>query len=274
MNIMQAIEKAKDFEIEVIDARTILINVLGRDITFVIANSGYSLNSIEEVRYIEALKRINQGYPLQYITNKQNFFGLEFYVNEDVLIPQPDTEVLVEQALKIIKNIDKTKVKILDLCTGSGAIAISIKSRCKNKVRMYGSDINEKALNIARKNAKRILNNQDEIDFIQSNMFEKIYDTYDLILSNPPYIKTSEIKNLKLDVQNEPHIALDGGEDGLKYYRIIKEQGIQHIKPGGYLILEIGFNQKDELLKLFDDAICIKDYRGLDRVIVWRKEKI
>lgn len=237
---------------------------------------------------------IINGKPIQYIINKQEFMGLEFYVDENVLIPQPDTETLLEEAIKRIyamhKN-NKQKIKILDLCTGSGAIAISIDTYIKNqieqgkmkdlKVEIVATDISEKAIEVAKRNAK--LHNAN-IKFIVSDMFDKIYETdYNLIVSNPPYIETKTIPTLSKEVQNEPHIALDGGEDGLELYRIIARQGFKYMKKEGSIIVEIGYNQKESIIQLFRKYIeyvnikCLKDLGGNDRLVeitVAESEKI
>lgn len=210
--------------------------------------------------------------------------NLEFYVDENVLIPQPDTECLVEEVIKLIlEKYSKDKqnsFKILDLCTGSGAIAISvyryINDNSKNRklnidLDIYASDISSKALEIARKNA---VNNNANIDFILSNMFSNIFDTdFDYILSNPPYIETENIQSLSIEVQSEPFIALDGGEDGLKFYKEISEKAFKYMNPNGKVLLEIGYNQKKDVIDLFSKSkmytniSCIKDLSGNDRVI-------
>ena len=227
---------------------------------------------------------IINGKPIQYIINKQEFMGLEFYVDENVLIPQPDTETLVEEAIKRIYEMHKNnkgKIKILDLCTGSGAIAISIDTYIKKqieqgkmkdlKVEFVATDISEKAIEVAKRNAK--LHNAN-IKFIVSDMFDKIYETdFDLIVSNPPYIETKTIPTLSKEVQNEPHIALDGGEDGLELYRIIANQGFKHLLNKGCITLEIGYNQKESVMQLFKerkeykDIICLKDLSGNNRLL-------
>ena len=237
---------------------------------------------------------IINGKPIQYIINKQEFMGLEFYVDENVLIPQPDTETLVEEAIKRIYEMHKNnkgKIKILDLCTGSGAIAISIDTYIKKqieqgkmkdlKVEFVATDISEKAIEVAKRNAK--LHNAN-IKFIVSDMFDKIYETdYNLIVSNPPYIETKTIPTLSKEVQNEPHIALDGGEDGLELYRIIARQGFKYMKKEGSIIVEIGYNQKESIIQLFRKYIeyvnikCLKDLGGNDRLVeitVAESEKI
>ena len=237
---------------------------------------------------------IINGKPIQYIINKQEFMGLEFYVDENVLIPQPDTETLVEEAIKRIYEMHKNnkgKIKILDLCTGSGAIAISIDTYIKKqieqgkmkdlKVEFVATDISEKAIEVAKRNAK--LHNAN-IKFIVSDMFDKIYETdYNLIVSNPPYIETKTIPTLSKEVQNEPHIALDGGEDGLELYRIIARQGFKYMKKEGSIIVEIGYNQKESIIQLFRkyreyvNIKCLKDLGGNDRLVeitVAESEKI
>lgn len=221
-----------------------------------------------EKKYIELLDELIKGKPLQYITHSQEFMKLNFFVDENVLIPQPDTEILVEKALELIK--DSKNMSILDLCTGSGAIAISIK-KYANNVNMYASDISKKALNIARLNAK---NNDTEIQFIGSNMLENIKNLkFDIIVSNPPYIETDAIINLPKDVQNEPILALDGGLDGLTYYKIIRDNGYSFLKHNGKILIEIGYNQNNRVVNLFKEnrnyknIEIYKDLSNIDRVI-------
>ena len=232
-----------------------------------VLNNDLELNKDEEEKILMHIEDIKSGKPIQYITNKQAFYKDTFFVNENVLIPQPDTEVLVEKAIDILKNM-KSDARVLDLCTGSGAIAISIKKEMPN-IKMYASDISLKALDVAKKNAKDILNeNENAIEFVESNMFENINESFDLIVSNPPYIKHDEISNLEKEVQAEPHIALDGGEDGLDFYRIIKKNE----NKAKVILFEIGYDQGEDILKIFPDAKIYKDYAGNDRVVEYRKD--
>lgn len=242
--------------------------------------------------------------PLQYITNEQEFMKLKFYVDENVLIPQPDTEILVEQ---IINDYKEKEVKILDLCTGSGAIAISLAKYIKKSI-VTATDISNKALQIAKLNAEKNLCHT-RIKFMLSDMFANIengknYDNkinntiendenlnkkinnnkdkilFDVIASNPPYIKTDVIKKLDITVQNEPILALDGGKDGLKFYKIIAENAYKFLNENGRLYLEIGYDQKQEVIGLlektnkYENIICIQDLAGNDRVIIAKKIKI
>lgn len=233
-----------------------------------VINEEKNIDSKIENNYFELINEIIEGKPLQYITNTQEFMKLNFYVNEDVLIPQPDTEILVEKTLDVAR--EDNKLSILDLCTGSGAIAISIK-KYKNNAKVYASDISKKALEIAKLNAK---NNDTDIIFIESDMFQNINNKkFDIIVSNPPYIETKEIENLPKDVQNEPAIALNGGEDGLKFYKTIRDEAYKYLNKNGKILLEIGYNQKDIVEKLFSDnkyyknIESYKDLSNIDRII-------
>lgn len=223
------------------------------------------------------LEKLKNNTPIQYITNHQEFMKLDFYVDENVLIPQPDTEILVEEVLKYVEHIDKTKsskIKILDLCTGSGAIAVSLAKYIDN-CEITATDISNKAIQIAKLNAEKNLVHT-KINFIESNMFENIPETqYDIIVSNPPYIETDTINTLSQEVQKEPHLALDGGYDGLKFYKIIVNSSYNYLSENGKVFLEIGFNQKDKLYDIinnsehFKNPICIKDLEQNDRVIIF-----
>lgn len=220
------------------------------------------------------LEKIKNNIPIQYIINNQEFMKLNFYVDENVLIPQPDTEILVEEVIKYCnEKFNTSNVKILDLCTGSGAIAISLAKYIEN-CEIFALDISNKALQIAKLNAEKNLVHK-KITFIESNMFSNInVNDFDIIVSNPPYIESSTISTLDAEVQKEPKIALDGGVDGLDFYKIIINNGFNYLKNNGKLFLEIGFNQKDKILKLisesklFDNAYCVKDFGNNDRVIV------
>ena len=219
--------------------------------------------------YIYNLNKIIEGVPIQYITKKQEFMGLDFFVDENVLIPQPDTEILVEEVLKISKLYNK-KINILDLCTGSGAIAVSLSKYIKD-VNIIATDISKNAIEIAEKNA--IKNNvENKIKFVVSDMFKNIENKFDIIVSNPPYIETKEIEKLSKEVKNEPIIALDGGNDGIKYYKIIADNYNKFLNIGGYLLLEMGYNQGESVSKLFKNSEIKKDLSGNDRVILVKKE--
>lgn len=241
--------------------------------TEIMLHENMELDETQKEEIFKCVEEIIAGKPIQYITHHQEFMGLDFYVDENVLIPQPDTEILVEEALHMI-NRKNENIRILDLCTGSGAIAVSIENYAldRNIIKIYASDISAEALEIARKNA--ILNNEEtNIRFIKSNMFENINDKFDIIVSNPPYIETQTIANLSKEVQNEPHIALDGGADGLAFYRIIAKEAKKYLNRNGWILFEIGYNQKEAVSNLLqeekhENITCIKDLNGNDRVIM------
>lgn len=207
---------------------------------------------------------------MQYITNQQEFMKLNFYVDENVLVPRPDTEILVEEVIKIVKK--QKKEQILDLCTGSGAIGISIAKYVASS-NVVLADISKEALQVAKKNAKQN-GVEKQITLIQSNLFEKIQTTFDIIVSNPPYIRSKVIKTLQKEVQQQPQIALDGGEDGLFFYRDIIKKAKQYLNPNGYLCLEIGYDQKESVIGLLEESNQYqeienkKDLSENDRVII------
>lgn len=231
--------------------------------------------SEDELHVFKAgLEKIKNNVPIQYITNHQEFMKLDFYVDESVLIPQPDTEILVEEVLKYCSsNSDGKAFKILDLCTGSGAIAISIAKYLDN-CSVVASDISSQAIQIAKLNAEKN-GVKDKIEFVESDMFADINESnFDVIVSNPPYIETSTIASLDKEVQNEPLIALDGGIDGLDFYKTIIKSAPQHLSSNGKLFFEIGYNQKEAIFELINkseklhNAVCIKDLAENDRVLI------
>lgn len=256
-------------------AKTLAEYILQMDRMQIVINEEKEIEEDEKTRYYLALIEIIQGMPLQYITNKQEFMNLEFYVDENVLIPQPDTETLVEEVINIAKD-NKGKLKILDMCTGSGCIGISLAKNINN-ADITMTDISKNALNIAKINCEKneIKNN---VEFKESNMFKNISKKYDIIVSNPPYIQKNIIKTLPKNVQKEPLIALDGGEDGLDFYKILVDEAYKFLNDEGYLCLEIGYDQKEEVIKLLNDnenykeICCKKDLSGNDRIIVAKKK--
>lgn len=265
-----------NFEDSGIISREILCYMLKKDKQYLIIHMNEELEESIYNEFIENINKIVKGVPLQYITNKQEFMNLEFYVDENVLIPQPDTEILVGSVLEICNNIkEKNKIKILDLCTGSGAIAIALNYELNKRninTEIIASDISDNALKVAKKNNVK---NNTKVKFIHSDLFENIKDNdFDIIVSNPPYIKKDVIPTLSEQVRNEPIIALDGGNDGLDFYKKIIEQARKYIKNEGYLCLEIGYDQKIEVLTLLNKLEeyrkpkTIKDLSNNDRCII------
>ena len=270
MNIDELLKQGKQLLKNVEDghikARILLENVLNKSREYIVANSELDVDQNNIDIYLENIDKIKSGMPIQYITNKQEFMKMDFYVNKNVLIPQPDTEILVEEAIKIC-NTYSGDIKVLDLCTGSGAIGISIGKYVKN-AKVYATDISDEAINIAKKNAKQ--NNVNNIEFIISDMFDNIKETnFDIIVSNPPYIETDVIQLLSEEVKKEPIIALDGGKDGLKFYKIILSEYKKYLESEGYLLLEIGYDQAKSVGKLINSNYnIIKDLAGNDRVVI------
>ena len=253
--------------------RMLLSHILGQNKEYLIIHSEDEINTINTKKYLIGIDCLKKSMPIQYITNTQEFMGFEFYVDENVLIPQPDTEILVEEVLdiiKIIKDKKKEKIQILDLCTGSGAIGISLSKIFANDVIVTCSDISKEALKIVELNSKK---NSVNIKIVQSDIFKNIQNKFDIIVCNPPYIESDIIKTLPKEVQNEPILALNGGKDGLDFYRIIIKEAKNHLNKGGYLALEIGFNQKEKVKKLLKDnnyqnIYSKKDLGGNDRIII------
>ena len=277
MTIQEAMGKAniqlktKNIDSPKLKARLLMQYVLKQNRQYLMVHDENKLTQEQKEKYFRAIEKLSKGFPLQHITHQQEFMKMNFYVNENVLIPRPDTEILVEEVIKIAKKINAKK--ILDLCTGSGAIAVSLAKYIENS-QVTATDISEEALVIAERNAKN--NKVDkQIAFLSSNLFYEIpKEKYDMIVSNPPYIKREIVKTLAKQVQNEPLMALDGGWDGLDFYRKIIHQADDFLKYGGYLCLEIGYDQKEEVMDLikkeerYTDSYCKKDLYGKDRVVV------
>lgn len=268
MNIL----KENNIEEYRLKARMLLANLLNKSKEYLIIYSEEVISEDLENEFFLKIERLKNNEPIQYILNCQEFMGLDFYVDENVLIPQPDTEILVEETVKIASKIqNKSEIKILDICTGSGAIGISICKLLKN-VKVYASDISNEALNIAKKNAEK---NTASIDFIQSDLFENFSKDYkfDIIVSNPPYIKTEVIKTLSEEVKKEPILALDGGQDGLNFYKKIIKESRYFLNPDGYLALEIGYDQRQAVQKIFiengyKNVYSQKDLSNNDRIVI------
>ncbi len=261
--------KSNNIENPSLKARLLLQYILKKPRQYLIIYDKKEIEKKEQWEYFVNIEKITQGVPLQHITHMQEFMKMEFYVNEEVLIPRPDTETLVEEVIEIANKMNKPK--ILDLCTGSGIIAISLDKNIKD-AEIYAIDISDKALDVARKNANKLGAN---VKFIKSDLFENIENIkFDIIVSNPPYIKKDDIEHLSKEVQNEPEIALDGGIDGLDFYRKIANQALEYLKFGGYLCFEIGYDQKEDVTKIIEDenkyidTYCKKDLYGNDRIII------
>lgn len=252
-------------------SRLLMQYILNKPRQYMLIHDNEELTNKQEKAYLENIEKMIKGVPLQHITHSQEFMKMNFYVNENVLIPRPDTEILVEEVINIDKKINAKK--ILDLCTGSGAIAISLAKYIENS-QITAVDISEEALRIAKLNA--VNNNvEDKITFVKSDLFENIVkEKYDIIVSNPPYIKKNFIKKLDKEVQQEPYIALDGGYDGLDFYRKIISEGYQYLKFKGYLCMEIGYDQKQEVFDIikkqekYSNTYSKIDLGGNDRIVV------
>ena len=275
MTIKQAITKgmimlkSNNVESPKLKARLLLQYVLDKPRQYIIVYDNKEIDKQQQWQYFVNIEKLTKGIPLQHITHRQEFMKMDFFVDENVLIPRPDTEILVEEVIKIAQKYNSPR--ILDLCTGSGAIAISLKKFVPN-ADITAVDISEKALEIAQKNAKKL---ETKINFLKSDLFDKLDNKkFDIIVSNPPYIRKDEIKKLSEEVQKEPKIALDGGEDGLDFYRIIAEQAINYLKTVSFLCFEIGYNQKNDVIKIIEDeqnyknTYCKKDLYGNDRIII------
>ena len=264
----------EDFGIEnaQYDATELLLLVMGISRTQYLINSMDKIDSGKLAEYAELINKRAEHIPLQHITGIVNFYGREYKVNANVLIPRQDTEILVEEVMKLTNS----ESRVLDMCTGSGCIGITLAKKFPDS-NVTGVDISDKALAVAWKNKCNL--NADNIDFIQSDLFAALGADrrYDIIVSNPPYIPTKVIEGLQDEVRlHDPMLALDGTEDGLMFYRRITDKSGDYLKMNGYLCYEIGAEQAADVSDImkqagFKDIVVVKDLAGLDRVVMGRK---
>lgn len=268
----------QDFGIEnaQYDATELLLLVMGINRTQYLINSMDKIDSGKLAEYAELINKRAEHIPLQHITGIVNFYGREYKVNANVLIPRQDTEILVEEVMKLTNS----ESRVLDMCTGSGCIIISLAAAGHTAEYEYGAvgvDISDKAIEVAEYNSK--LNGVSYVEFVKSNMFAELRDTgvkFDVIVSNPPYIPTKDIRELSDEVKlHDPLLALDGDEDGLKFYRAITRNAVDYLNKGGYLCYEIGYNQAQDVSDIlvscgYNDIRVVKDLAGLDRVVIAR----
>lgn len=254
-----------------IDAWYLLQMACKIDRNFYYLHEEDELTAEQQSEYESTVHKRAEHVPLQYIIGEQEFMGLKFKVNSNVLIPRQDTETLVEEALRVAKP----GMRVLDLCTGSGCIIISLAKNVAD-ISCTGSDISKQALLVAKENAKA---NEVEVEWERSDLFENISGTFDLIVSNPPYIPTGEIPGLMPEVRDfEPVDALDGKEDGLYFYRIITEKSPEYLTSDGYLYFEIGYDQGEAVSAMmrqcgYTQVEVLKDLAGNDRVVKGRKKE-
>ena len=263
-----------------LDARLLLEAICGTDRNALLVHGDREVTKEQETAFAEAIDKRAKRIPLQHILGYQEFMGFRFRVNEHVLIPRQDTEVLVEKALDALnelvkKNGGSDNVRVLDMCTGSGCILISLLKMCKGTSGV-GVDISKDALSMAKLNGEALLE-EGRVNWLCSDMFTCVEGKFDVITSNPPYIPTKVIEELMPEVKEfEPMGALDGMEDGLFFYREIALEAPKYLKEQGRLFLEIGHDQGEDVSKLlleqgFKDVQVIKDYAGLDRVVCAQK---
>lgn len=274
--LKEAEERLRDrVSTPLLDAQVILCNVLDVNRLYLIVNKDRVLTKEEAEEYNKLIGKRFDGVPVQYIVRNQEFMGLSFYVEEGVLIPRPDTEILVE---KILENIDEANnYNIVDIGTGSGAITVSL-AKFIERANVFSVDISKKALEIARKNAEAngVIS---KINFLNGSLFSPLDDLgikgeIDILVSNPPYIPSKEIEGLQVEVSRyEPRIALDGGEDGLDFYRKIIDEAPRYLRRSGLIALEVGHNQARIIAGLMEekdryvDIQITKDLAGIERVV-------
>ena len=273
-----------DYFNPLLDAQMLLMFLLDRDKLYIYTHGKDEVEEGIEEEFMKLIELRAKRYPLQYIIGKQEFMGLDFKVREGVLVPRPDTEVLVEKIIDIVENGyfgEQSPINIVDIGTGSGAITLSLAHYIKNSS-LYSVDISDIALEVAKENA--VLHQlEDRVCFLKGSMLEPLYaknlqGKIDILVSNPPYIASKVIEELQTEVSSyEPKLALDGGEDGLDFYREITDGAAEFLSEQGILAFEIGYDQGEAVCDLlhkngnFKKIECFADLSGLDRVVIGQK---
>lgn len=263
--------QAAGIEEAALDARLLLEAVCGTDRNDLLVHGEQPVSPEAEEKYLNWIRQRAEHIPLQQLTGEQDFMGLTFAVNEHVLIPRQDTEILVEEVLKELHD----GMRVLDMCTGSGCILLSL-LHYSNDCEGLGVDLSAEALEVAGRNVLKVLTPEkaEHAHFLQSNLFEKVEGKFEIIVSNPPYIASAEVEKLMPEVRDhEPRMALDGTEDGLYFYRRIIEEAGKHLVSSGMLFFEIGYDQGQAVSELMrTEGYCevqvVQDYAGLDRVVL------
>ena len=262
--------QAAGIEEAALDARLLLEAVCGTDRNDLLVHGEQPVAPEAEEKYLNWIRQRAEHIPLQQLTGEQGFMGLTFSVNEHVLIPRQDTEILVEEVLKELHD----GMRVLDICTGSGCILLSL-LHYSNDCEGLGVDLSAEALEVAGRNVLKVLTPEkaEHAHFLQSDLFEKVEGKFEIIVSNPPYIASAEVEKLMPEVRDhEPRMALDGTEDGLHFYRRIIEEAGKHLVSSGMLFFEIGYDQGQAVSELmrtegYCDVQVVQDYAGLDRVV-------
>jgi len=263
--------QAAGIEEAALDARLLLEAVCGTDRNDLLVHGEQPVAPEAEEKYLNWIRQRAEHIPLQQLTGEQGFMGLTFSVNEHVLIPRQDTEILVEEVLKELHD----GMRVLDMCTGSGCILLSL-LHYSNDCEGLGVDLSAEALKVAGRNVLKVLTPEkaEHAHFLQSDLFEKVEGKFEIIVSNPPYIASAEVEKLMPEVRDhEPRMALDGTEDGLYFYRRIIEEAGKHLVSSGMLFFEIGYDQGQAVSELmrtegYCDVQVVQDYAGLDRVVL------
>lgn len=271
MKIKEALIEGRDYlkDLEYTDpiyeTRRILSDLLNKDLSYLVSHDEDLLDSKIENKYFEILEKRQKGIPLQYILGEEDFYGRTFKVIEGVLIPRQDTEISVKKILNIIENNQINNM--LEIGCGTGIVSISVD--LESSVDVTAVDISEKAIENTKINKEKL---NSKIKIIKSDLFSNINEKFDLIYSNPPYIKSKEIENLQVEVRDyEPRLALDGGEDGLFFYRSIIKSSPEFLNHKGFLVFEIGYDEAEDICNLMRDKFEVevyKDLNNLDRVVV------
>lgn len=280
----ECVNKLKENNVEDSNSIVNLImqKVLDCNKQYLLINYNENIDEEKENNIKEYVNKIIDGTPVEYITNNREFMNCNIYVNENVLIPRQETEILVESIINILQNekyIKKGSINILDMCTGSCCISIGLLTYIRkenqdlfNKINIVASDVSKKALEVSKINVDNN-NLSNKIKLVNSDLFEKIQDKFDIIVSNPPYIRKKDIESLENNVKKEPILALDGGDDGLYFYNKISMQGKKFLNNNGYILYEIGYDQANDVKSILEDnqykdVQVVKDLSQNDRVVI------